>query len=66
MEEDLCEYSKDISSYFSKALWCKINNNYCSKCRWCKTKNKIVMTGEYIKDGCNTKFNYENNQEGGI
>ena len=66
MEEKICEYAKDVSNYFNKALWCNIINNYCGKCRWCKTKNKLVMTSEYIKNGCNIKHKYENNQKGGI
>lgn len=66
MEDNLCEYSKDVSNYFSKALWCNIINDYCGRCRYCKTKEKIVMTSGYITNGCNIKNKFENNQKGGI
>lgn len=66
MEEDLCKYSEDKTSGLTAALWCTIINDYCGRCRYCKTKQKIVMTSEYIKNGCNVKNKYENNQKGGI
>lgn len=66
MEEKICKYAKDISDYFNKGLWCNILNDYCGRCRWCKTKNKVVMTNEYVVNGCNIEHKYENNQKGGM
>lgn len=62
----MCKYSKDISDVLVKALWCELCNDYCGRCRYCKQKNKMVMTSGYIKDGCNIKNEFENNQKGGV